>query len=170
MVPEILRSCQRSLQMVKHTCGRVHSCACQNADTAWQHAPLCLFMLPDSTCSKLPMCIHAPAVQLCAPHLQAVYLGMSLAEAKKEWDAGEITRVHALTEFSKAQFWLEQVGLYAGVLFLLNGPVLFLPAARGSLLNTFFGVRYGVAIKWHRCGAGLLDAWLRAHSFGMDID
>ena len=56
---------------------------------------------------------------------------------------------------SKAQHYLEGIALAFGVLFIINGPVLFLPAARGSLINTFLGVKYGVAIKWHRCAAAV---------------
>ena len=65
------------------------------------------------------------------------------------------------TTNSKAQHYLEGVALAFGVLFIINGPVLFLPAARGSLINTFLGVKYGVAIKWHRCVAAHISSCSR---------
>ena len=38
-----------------------------------------------------------------------------------------------------------------GILYIYMAPLLFLPAARGSLINAFLGVHYGTMIKWHRC-------------------
>jgi hypothetical protein len=83
--------------------------------------------------------------------LQVGLLGYAIRDAAKEWDAGEVTEAHAIKSPSKAQHFIRVIGIYFGVLFLALGPLLFLPVCRGSLVNTFLGVRYGVAIKWHRC-------------------
>jgi hypothetical protein len=87
------------------------------------------------------------------PHSQVGFCAIFFMDAKKHWDKGEVTEVHSIKNPTKAQFFLEQIGLLLGLLYIINGPLLFLPASRGSLLNTFLGVRYGVAIKWHRCSA-----------------
>jgi hypothetical protein len=88
-------------------------------------------------------------------------------EAKEEWGAegSSVTEVHALQDFNEAQFWLEKIALALGVLYIVVAPWLFLPAARGSLLNTFLGVRYGVAIKWHRCVCPHAAAKGMAHAY-----
>jgi hypothetical protein len=85
--------------------------------------------------------------------LQLVYFVNFFRHGNKHWDKGEITEVHSLKEgeFNKAQFKLQSFGLVCGMLFMVVGPVLFLPACRGSLINSFLGIRYGTAIKWHRC-------------------
>jgi hypothetical protein len=85
--------------------------------------------------------------------LQLVFFANYFKRENKEWDDGEVTEVHSLEkgEFNKAQFELRTFGLACGILFMIVGPVLFLPACRGSLINTFLGIRYGTAIKWHRC-------------------
>jgi hypothetical protein len=85
--------------------------------------------------------------------LQLVWSVEFIRHQEKLWDAGEVTEVHSLTqgEFNKSQFYLRAVGINFGILFIVIGPLLFLPACRGSLVNTFLGVHYGTAIKWHRC-------------------
>ena len=50
-----------------------------------------------------------------------------------------------------ARFWVEMVGLWTGTDFLITAPVLFAFVARGSLVNSFLGLSYGVSIKWHKC-------------------
>ena len=42
------------------------------------------------------------------------------------------------------------MGFWLGIDWLIQLPVLFAFAARGSLLNTYFGVKYGTMLKWHR--------------------
>ena len=85
--------------------------------------------------------------------MQLVWFISYVKRYQDEWDEGEVSDVHSLPEgeFNKSQFWLNVVALGFGVLFIVVGPLLFLPAARGSLINTFLGVHYGTAIKWHRC-------------------
>lgn len=56
---------------------------------------------------------------------------------------------------SYSQHILDTIAVGFGVLFIIIGPVLFLPVARGSLVNTFLGVKYGTAIKWHRYALAL---------------
>ena len=89
----------------------------------------------------------------CCHLVQLVWFVGYAKTSQKEWDDGEVTEVHALPEgeFNKAQFNLRLAGIGFGILFIAVGPLLFLPAARGSLVNTFLGVHYGTAIKWHRC-------------------
>lgn len=43
-----------------------------------------------------------------------------------------------------------QVGFWLGIDWLIQLPLLFAFAARGSLLNTYLGVKYGTMLKWHR--------------------
>lgn len=44
-----------------------------------------------------------------------------------------------------------QVAFWLGIDWLIQLPLLFAFAARGSLLNTYLGVKYGTMLKWHRC-------------------
>jgi hypothetical protein len=78
-------------------------------------------------------------------------MGYGIRDAAREWDDGLVTAVHAIQNPSKAQHYIRTVGIFLGILYLALGPLLFLPVCRGSLVNSFLGVRYGVAIKWHRC-------------------
>lgn len=81
---------------------------------------------------------------------QVGWFALYLKQKNDLWKEGEIMEVHSLKEFKKSQFWLQLTGLGFGILFRIVGPVLFLPVCRGSLINTFLGVKYGTAIKWHR--------------------
>jgi hypothetical protein len=84
--------------------------------------------------------------------LQIAWTVIMFIASRKTWKKrDEEHQVHSIKRPSEFQFWLDQISLLFAILFIINGPLLFLPACRGSLLNTFLGVRYGVAIKWHRC-------------------
>lgn len=83
--------------------------------------------------------------------MQVIYFANFIKSyAVDKWEEGGVDEVHNLTSFTKGQYFTERVGLVFGLMFLILAPILFLPVARGSLINTFLGVKYGTMVKWHR--------------------
>lgn len=67
------------------------------------------------------------------------------------------------------QYIINTVAVDFGFLYVIIGPLLFLPAARGSLINAFLGVRYGTMIKWHRCAVCKFKGFCAFHSVNCRI-
>eukprot|EP00892_Ulva_mutabilis_P005804 jgi/Ulvmu1/3596/UM017_0008.1 len=76
--------------------------------------------------------------------LPKLTMGITRFEERAEtWDAGKVSDVNGIGEDFNVGFWL-------GIDWLIQLPLLFAFAARGSLLNTYLGVKYGTMLKWHR--------------------
>ena len=109
------------------------------------------------TCSCSCVYWHVPVSRDWEPCLQVVYLAWFVIESREVWEAGTLDDVGIPQNYNEGQFWVERVALWTGTDFLITAPFLFAFVARGSLVNSYFGVSYGTIVKWHRCALADLE-------------
>ena len=80
-----------------------------------------------------------------------MYISETISAAKTSWDEGTVMMVEGIEgDFTKGQYWMDVIALMFAELSWILWPLIFAFAARVSLLNEYFGVKFGTMVKWHR--------------------